>query len=75
MRAVSRDGQGAPLIVTARRGRTLAVRFLPMASMEWRDRWEDPSRLPEAVELHVRDAQGRDLMPPLVARTMPVSGS
>jgi prepilin-type N-terminal cleavage/methylation domain-containing protein len=75
MRAESRDGQRTPLTLTARRGRDLAVRFLPAVSMDWRDQWEDPSRLPEAVELRFLDAQGHDLMPPLVARTMPVSGS
>jgi prepilin-type N-terminal cleavage/methylation domain-containing protein len=75
MRAVSRDGQRTPLTLTARRGRDLAVRFLPDVSMEWRDRWDDPSRLPEAIELRVLDGKGRDVLPPLVARTMPVSGS
>lgn len=75
MRAQSPDGGRTPLTLTARRGRDLAVRFLPAVSMDWRDRWEDPSRLPEAVELRFLDAQGHDLMPPLVARTTPVSGS
>ena len=75
LRAVSRDGNRAPLLVTARGSRRFAVRFLPLASSEWRATWDDPTRLPEAVELRFLDAQGHDAMPPLLARTAPVSGA
>jgi len=75
LRAFSRDGNRAPLLITARSSRRLAVRFLPLASSEWRDSWDDPSRLPDAVELRFLDEQGRDAMPPLLARTAPVSGA
>ena len=75
LRAEALGGGRAPLVLTARAGRTLAVRFLPLASMEWRDQWTDPTRLPEAVELRFLDASGRDAMPPLVARTAPVGGA
>lgn len=75
LRAFPRDDKRAPLMITARSSRRFAVRFLPLASSEWRDRWDDPSRLPEAVELRFLDAQGRDALPPLIARTAPVSGA
>ncbi len=75
IRADSPDGSRAPLQLTMRSSRQVAVRFLPLASMEWRDQWKDPARLPDAVELRFLDANGRDAMPPIVTRTSPVTGT
>lgn len=73
--AASRDRSRTPLRITESATRRLAFRFLPIASEEWRARWDDATRLPEAVEVRFLDAQGRDVMPPLLARTAPLSGA
>lgn len=73
--AVSRDHARTPLRMSSPATRRLAVRFLPIASSEWREGWDDATRLPEAVEVRFLDAQGRDVMPALVTRTAPVNGA
>lgn len=75
MRAETGAGDRAPLQLTTRGSRRVRVRFLPLASMEWRDEWNDPTRLPEAIELRFLDANGRDAMAPVLARTSPVAGA
>lgn len=65
---------GTPLRFTARGARTFAVRFLALEDDAWRGDWNDPSRLPSAVEVRFLDAAGRESMATLVARTAPVSG-
>ncbi|MES3033944.1 MAG: prepilin-type N-terminal cleavage/methylation domain-containing protein [Gemmatimonadota bacterium] len=73
--ARSRDGSRGVLRLSSRGTRRLDVRFLPIASSEWRAQWDDATRLPDAVEVRFLDRQGREVMPPLVARTAPVSGA
>ena len=72
--ASSLDAAHAPLHLTSRGARTLAVRFLAIEDATWRTQWDDPARLPAAVEVRFLDANGRDTMAALVARTAPVSG-
>jgi len=63
------------LHLSARGPRAFAVRFLPRDDAAWRDGWNDPTRLPAAVEVRFLDAAGRDVSAALVARTAPVSGT
>lgn len=72
--ATSLDSTRTPLRVTSRGARTFAVRFLARDDAEWRAGWNDPTRLPEAVEIRFLDGTGRESMAALVARTAPVSG-
>ncbi|MCU0624789.1 MAG: prepilin-type N-terminal cleavage/methylation domain-containing protein [Gemmatimonadaceae bacterium] len=63
----------------------LAVRLPDAASMQvlargpgdaaWRDRWDDASRLPTAINVQWRDASGRPVGTPIVARRAPVGGT
>ena len=72
--AAALDGSRAPLHLGSRGAQTFAVRFLAIEDGSWRTRWDDPARLPAAVEVRFLDAHGRDTMAALVARTAPVSG-
>ncbi len=72
--AATLDASRAPLRLTARGTRTFAVRFLAIEDATWRTQWDDPARLPAAVEVRFLDASGHDTMAALVARTAPVSG-
>lgn len=74
LHATSRDGSRTPLLLSSPETRRIAMRFLPIAAQEWRERWDDATRLPDAVEVRFLDAQGRDVMPLLMARTAPVNG-
>lgn len=67
------DVSQTPLRLTTRHARTFAVRFLERDDAEWRTDWNDPTRLPTAVEVRFLDAAGREAMAPLVARTSPMS--
>lgn len=73
--AVAVDARSTPLRLTARGVRSLDVRFLPLDATAWRSAWNDPTRLPAAVEIRFLDARGGDAMPALVARTTPVAGA
>ena len=68
------DSTRASLRLTARGPRSFTLRFLAIDDERWRTGWNDPSRLPEAVEVRFLDAQGRETMAALIARTAPVSG-
>ena len=68
------DSTRASLRLTARGPRSFTLRFLAIDDERWRTGWNDPSRLPEAVEVRFLDAQGRETMAALVSRTAPVSG-
>ncbi len=57
-----------------RGSRSFAVRFLAQEDGAWRGDWNDPTRLPSAVEVRFLDAAGRESMATLVARTAPVGG-
>ncbi len=72
--ASSLDSARTPLRVLARGPHAFAVRFLALDDDEWRSGWNDPTRLPEAIEIRFLDRQGRETMAPLVSRTAPVSG-
>lgn len=72
--ASSLDSARAPLRVVARGPHAFAVRFLALDDAKWRAGWNDPTRLPEAIEIRFLDRQGRETMAPLVSRTAPVSG-
>ena len=72
--ASSLDASREPLHLTSRGTLTFAVRFLAIEDATWRTQWDDPARLPAAVEVRFLDAKGRDTMAALVARTAPVSG-
>ena len=72
--ATALDSARAPLRLLARGPQAFAVRFLALDDQRWRTQWNDPTRLPEAVEVSFLDAQGRATMAPLVSRTAPVSG-
>lgn len=74
LHATSRDGSRTPFRMSAPETRRITMRFLPIAAQGWRERWDDATRLPDAVEVRFLDAQGRDVMPPLMARTAPVNG-
>ncbi|MBC7563167.1 MAG: prepilin-type N-terminal cleavage/methylation domain-containing protein, partial [Gemmatimonadaceae bacterium] len=65
----------AALHLSAHGPRTFAVRFLPLDDTAWRGAWNDPTRLPSAIEIRFLDAAGRDVGAALVARTSPVGGS
>ena len=65
----------AALHLSARGPRTFAVRFLPLDDRAWSGAWNDPTRLPSAIEIRFLDAAGRDVGAALVARTSPVGGS
>ena len=65
----------AALHLSARGPRTFAVRFLPMEDTAWRGAWNDPTRLPSAIEIRFLDVDGHDVGAALVARTSPVGGS
>jgi type II secretion system protein J len=73
--ATSLDAPRAPLRITLGAVRALAVRFLPREDAEWRDDWSDSTRLPAAVEVRFLDADGRDALAAVIARTSPVSGT
>ncbi len=68
------DSLSIPLRFTSRGSRSFAVRFLAQEDGAWRGDWNDPTRLPSAVELRFLDAAGRESMATLVARTAPVGG-
>jgi hypothetical protein len=68
------DSAGAPLQLHWRGSRSFAVRFLALEDGAWRGDWNDPTRLPSAVEVRFLDGDGRESMATLVARTAPVSG-
>ncbi len=68
------DSLSTPLRFTSRGSRSFAVRFLALEDGAWRTDWNDPTRLPSAVEVRFLDAAGRESMATLVARTAPVSG-
>lgn len=72
--ATSLDSARTPLRITSRNVRHFAVRFLARDDAEWRSDWNDPTRLPAAVEVRFLDTAGRETMAPLMARTSPVSG-
>lgn len=72
--ATSLDSALTPLRLTSRSAHSFAVRFLARDDAEWRTDWNDPTRLPAAVEVRFLDIAGRETMAPLVARTSPVSG-
>ncbi len=68
------DSNRTPLRFSTHHTRTFAVRFLARDDADWRDDWNDPTRLPVAVEVRFMDGAGKESMPTLVARTAPVSG-
>ncbi|MDZ7631066.1 MAG: prepilin-type N-terminal cleavage/methylation domain-containing protein [Gemmatimonadaceae bacterium] len=68
------DGAGGALRFTSRTSRAFAVRFLARDDDQWRADWNDPTRLPSAIEVRFLDGAGHESMSPLVARTAPVSG-
>lgn len=68
------DSGSRSLRFTSRKAHSIAVRFLVREDAEWRGEWNDPTRLPTAVEVRFLDRAGRESMPSLVARTAPVSG-
>lgn len=72
--AAPTDPTHTPLRLTSRSATAFAVRFLARDDAQWRTDWNDPTRLPAAVELRFLDGAGRESMPALVARTAPVSG-
>jgi len=63
------------LHLTARGARAFTVRFRGRDDAAWRDAWNDPTRLPAAVEVRFLDAAGHDASAALVARTSPLSGT
>jgi prepilin-type N-terminal cleavage/methylation domain-containing protein len=68
------DAGRTPLRMTLRSVRGIGVRFLARDDAEWRDGWNDPSRLPAAIEIRFLGESGADVASALVARTAPVSG-
>lgn len=72
--ATALDSARTPLRLVARGPTSFAVRFLAIDDSKWRTEWNDPTRLPVAVEVRFLDASGRQTMAPLLSRTAPVSG-
>lgn len=72
--ASSIDAVRVPLRLVARGPRTFALRFLATDETSWRTAWDDPTRLPAAIEVRFLDRDGRDTMAALVARTAAVGG-
>jgi prepilin-type N-terminal cleavage/methylation domain-containing protein len=72
--AASLDSGSRPLRFTSRAAHAITVRFLVRDDAEWRTEWNDPTRLPAAIEVRFLDRAGRESIPALVARTAPVSG-
>ncbi len=68
------DAARVPLRLVARGPSTFALRFLATDDTTWRTAWDDPTRLPAAVEVRFLDRDGRDTMAALVARTAAVGG-
>lgn len=75
MQATGGGAAGVPVTTHVRGARRFDVRFRAMGEDAWRGEWTDSLRLPQLVELRFRDADGRDLAAPLVARTAPVGGA
>jgi prepilin-type N-terminal cleavage/methylation domain-containing protein len=69
------DAAQTPLRLHTRLVRSFAVRFLARDDAEWRTDWNDPTRLPAAIEVRLLDRAGMDALAPVVARTSPVSGT
>lgn len=67
--------QQVPLSLRASGPVALSVRFLGLDARGWQLEWNDPTRLPVAVEVRFLTASGGDYLAPLIARTQPVSGS
>ena len=65
------EGAGAPVHVLLRDARALRVAVLPYAGSAWSRGWMRPSSAPAAVAVRLLDGEGRELVPPLVARTRP----
>jgi prepilin-type N-terminal cleavage/methylation domain-containing protein len=74
LNATPLDSSRTPLRLSARGARAFAVRFLPIDDDAWRTQWDDPARLPFALEVRFLDASGKDVMEALLARTSPVGG-
>jgi prepilin-type N-terminal cleavage/methylation domain-containing protein len=66
---ISRTNTNQPLRLRAPAARAFAVRFLAPTETEWRDRWEDSTRLPSAVEIQFLDGHRRRIGAPLLVRT------
>jgi type II secretory pathway pseudopilin PulG len=66
--AVPLDAAG-PRLATMVHAPGMAVSVRPPGRTEWRDAWSDSTRLPDAVAIAWRAADGREVAPPLVART------
>ena len=61
-----------PLRLAMRGPQSFAVRFLANDETTWRAAWNDPTRLPAAVEVRFLDRDGHETTAALVARTSPV---
>jgi prepilin-type N-terminal cleavage/methylation domain-containing protein len=61
--------RGAALRLRATALRGFGVRFLAPAETRWRDRWDDTTRLPAAVEIAFLSTGQRQSGAPLVVRT------
>ncbi len=61
--------RGAALRLRASSLRAFGVRVLAPTETEWRDRWDDGTRLPAAVEIAFLSADARRSGAPLVVRT------
>ena len=72
LNASALDAARAPLRLVARGPHAFALRFLATDDAEWRTAWNDPTRLPAAVEVRFLDRDGHDTMAALVARTSAV---
>jgi general secretion pathway protein J len=62
---------GVPVRLLVHEARALEVRVLPYAGAAWSRGWTRPSAAPAAVAVRLLDGDGRDLAPPLIARTRP----
>ena len=64
------DGSRLPLRLRDSSVRRFIARFRAVGEAGWRDRWEDSTQLPDAIQVHWQDGAGRSVGVPLVARTL-----
>lgn len=70
--AVPERATGAALVFRVGGVERIELQVLPRVDGAWSAEVIDPSRVPAAVRLALRDARGADVTPEIVARTAPV---